>query len=233
MTKSKLERFAQMDTFSNVVQLPFTDVYGKDYKLKGKWKSDFFGNNHPLVLELGCGKGEYTVGLARRYPEKNFIGIDIKGARMWKGARAALNEELKNAAFVRTRIEFIQSVFDHDEVDEIWITFPDPQPKKRNKRLSSSRFLNSYKQFLKPDGIIHLKTDNKVLFEYTHALAIENKLPVIVASDNLYKHITEDPVLSIRTFYEQQFLDQGMNIHYLKFALTDSNQIREPVEYKE
>lgn len=233
MTKNKLERFAQMDTFSNVVQLPFNEVFGKDYELKGKWKSDFFGNGNHLVLELGCGKGEYTVGLARRYPEKNFIGIDIKGARMWKGARTALNEGLKNAAFVRTRIEFVQSVFDRNEVDEIWITFPDPQPKKRKKRLSSSRFLNSYKQFLKPGGIIHLKTDNRPLFEYTQAIALENNLPVLIASDNLYENITEDPVLSIRTFYEQQFLDQGMNIHYLKFVLTHLNEITEPVEYTE
>ncbi len=233
MTKSKLERFAQMETFSNVIQPSFEEVYGKDYDLKGKWKNSYFKNDHPLVLELGCGKGEYTVGLARMYPEKNFIGIDVKGARMWKGARAALNEELENVAFVRTRIEFIQSVFGRNEVDEIWLTFPDPQLKKRKKRLSSSRFLNSYSRFLTPGGIIHLKTDNKVLYEYTLAIAIENNLPVMIATENLYENVSDDPVLKIRTFYEQQFLDQGLKIHYLKFALPDSKPITEPVGYTE
>ena len=167
MTKRKLERFTEMAHFRNVLQPGFDEVFGRKHPIMGKWHDTFFGNDNPIVIELGCGKGEYTVGLAKKFPEKNFIGIDIKGSRMWRGAKSAIEENLKNTGFLRTRIEFINSFFDKDEVDEIWLTFPDPQPKKSNKRLSSCRFLNMYSNFLKQEGYIHLKTDSELLYSYT------------------------------------------------------------------
>jgi len=163
MTKRKLQRFAEMETFANVIQPEFEEVFGKDFRLKGLWNKCQFHNENPVVLELGCGKGEYATGLAKHFPDKNFIGVDIKGSRMWRGATTALGEQLHNVMFLRTRIEMIGSFFGPDEVDEIWLTFPDPQLKKARKRLTSSRFLNSYRTFLKKSGIIHLKTDNDVL----------------------------------------------------------------------
>ncbi len=215
-----------MKKFSNVLQPAFYEVFNKDYKLKGKWK-DLFGNDNPIILELGCGKGEYTVELARKFKQKNFIGIDIKGARIWKGAKRALDEKINNAVFLRTRIEFVSSFFDRNEVDEIWITFPDPQPKNKKKRLTSSRFLNLYGNFLKPGGPIHLKTDNALLYEYTFKILKYNGLEIEYYTDNLYDSVTDDEALSVRTFYEKKFLGQGMKIYYLKFRLDGNIQVKE------
>ncbi len=230
MVKKKMQRFADMDTFSNVVQPAFDEVFDKDYRFKGNWNRLFFNNSNPIVLELGCGKGEYTTGLARRFPNKNFIGIDIKGSRMWKGARAALAEHLDNVAFLRTHIEMIQSFFGKDEIEEIWITFPDPQLKKKRKRLTSARFLNTYNSFLRKRGLVHLKTDSTVLYQYTIDLARLNKLTVKINTRDLYHSGIDSDILGIQTFYERQFLDQGMKITYLCFELPDGKKIEEPAE---
>jgi tRNA (guanine-N7-)-methyltransferase len=230
MVKKKLQRFADMETFSNVVQPAFDEVFGKDYPLKGNWNHLFFKNDNPIVLELGCGKGEYTTGLARRFPKKNFIGIDIKGSRMWKGARTALGEHLDNVAFLRTHIEMIRSFFGKNEIEEIWITFPDPQLKKKRKRLTSARFLNTYGGFLKKGGLVHLKTDSTVLYQYTIDLARFNQLPVKINTRDLYHSGIDSDILGIQTFYERQFLDQGMKITYLCFELPDGKKIEEPAE---
>jgi tRNA (guanine-N7-)-methyltransferase len=230
MTKRKLERFAEMASFRNVIQPGFSEVFRKDHPIKGKWRDVFFENDYPLVVELGCGKGEYTVGLANINRHKNFIGIDIKGARIWKGAKTAMESNLKNAMFLRTRIEFISSFFDKDEVDEIWLTFPDPQPRKRRKRLSSSMFLNQYKSFLKPDGFLHLKTDSHLLYQYTFSLATHNNLCVDLATDDLYHSDFISDELQIRTFYEKGYLEQGLRIYYMKFKLSDCEIIKEPPE---
>jgi tRNA (guanine-N7-)-methyltransferase len=230
MVKSKLQRFAEMETFSNVIQPPFEEIFGKDFYLKGKWNEMVFRNENPIVLELGCGKGEYTTGMAARFPEKNFIGIDIKGARMWPGAKQSLQNNLNNVRFLRTRIEFIQSFFKTGEVSEIWITFPDPQLKERRakKRLTGSIFLNGYRRFLKEDGVVHLKTDNLFLHQYTLKLIRENKLKLIEATDDLYNSQLSDEIRSIRTYYESRFLEQGMKITYLKFLLKGDKEIAEP-----
>ena len=230
MGKNKLERFEEMKGFDHVVQPSFNEVFNTDYSLKGKWNKDFFKKNQPITLELGCGKGEYTVGLAERYPDRNFLGVDIKGARIWRGAKQAAERNLSNVGFLRTRIELINSFFAKDEISEIWITFPDPQLKKRRnkKRLTGSRFLNAYKKFLKPEGIVHLKTDNLVLYEYTSELVKYNNLKVLASTDNLYNSEFADDILGIKTFYEQQFLDQGLSITYIKFQLLNSKAIEEP-----
>lgn len=227
MVKKKLQRFAEMETFPNVIQPAFDEVFGKDYHLKGNWNRKFFKNENPVVLELGCGKGEYTTGLARRFPQKNFIGIDIKGSRMWKGARTALAGHLENVAFLRTHIEMISSFFGADEIDEIWITFPDPQLKKKRKRLTSSRFLNTYGSFLKKRGLIHLKTDNTVLYQYTLDLARFNELPVNINTRDLYHSGIDSDILGIQTFYERQFLDKGMKITYLCFELINGKKVED------
>lgn len=219
-----------MNTFTNVVQPAFETVFKKDYVLKGKWSEELFQNSNPITLELGCGKGEYTLGMARLFPERNFIGIDIKGARIWKGAKRALQEDLLNVAFIRTRIDFITSFFAEDEIEEIWITFPDPQLKKDLKKLTSSRFLNRYNQFIISGGTINLKTDSKELYEYTSALVKYNKLTVEAKTDNLYQSELNNEILSIRTFYENMWLDEGLQIHYLKFKLENNNAIEEPPE---
>jgi tRNA (guanine-N7-)-methyltransferase len=228
VAKRKLARFAEMNTFNHVVQAEFSEVFEKDYKLKGNWNKDFFNNNNPIVLELGCGKGEYTVGLARQNPQMNFIGVDIKGARMWRGAKTALDEGMKNVGFVRTRIDLINSFFAQAEISEVWITFPDPQPKKHYKRLTSTRFLGYYQKFLKNNGIIHLKTDSKELHDYTKALVELNKLETEVCTDNLYDSNFVDQTLSIKTFYEQQFLQKGKPITYIKFKLDIHKTLEEP-----
>ena len=231
MAKHKLERFAQMATFENVVQPELEEVLNKDYKLKGNWKATFFKNNNPIVLELGCGKGEYTVGQAQRNPNKNFIGIDIKGARMWRGASFSLQNGIKNAGFLRTHIEHIASFFAPGEVSEIWITFPDPQEKRirAKKRLTSSGFLALYKKFIEPSGLIHLKTDNSLLYEYTCQLASHNGLDVKISTNDLYNSgIDDEALLSIQTFYESGFLAQGIAIKYLKFTLDGHETFQEP-----
>ncbi|MHC1703714.1 MAG: tRNA (guanosine(46)-N7)-methyltransferase TrmB [Tenuifilaceae bacterium] len=230
MAKNKLQRFAENETFPNLIQPPFSEVFKKDYHLKGKWNKSFFKNSNPIVLELGCGKGEYTVGLAKLYPEKNFIGIDIKGARLWRGAKTAHESMMNNVAFVRTRIEHITSFFANDEVSEIWITFPDPQPKriKTTKRLSSSVFLNFYKTFIKPNGLVHLKTDSIDLHRYSRSVIELNKLKVHHCTEDLYKTEKDDPILSIKTFYEEQYLEQGLPITYLCFELSNEKPLIEP-----
>jgi tRNA (guanine-N7-)-methyltransferase len=230
MTKKKLQRFAEMETFSNVIQPGFEEVFRKDFHLKGLWNHRWFRNGNPVVLELGCGKGEYTVGLARRFPGKNFMGVDIKGSRMWKGACTALQEKLGNAMFLRTHIELINSFFGPGEVDEIWLMFPDPQLKKKRKRLTSSRFLNNYTRFLKNNGKIHLKTDNDVLYRYTLDLATFNGFRIRFQTDDLYNSGFSNDILDIKTFYEQQFLDKGMKINYLCFELPHEKAIKEPAD---
>ena len=232
MSKGKLEKFREMSAFPNVLQPPFEDVFKRDFHLKGKWGSIFFGNDHPITIELGCGKGEYTVELAKKFPEYNFIGVDIKGARIWKGAKTALNEKISNAGFLRTRIDFIESFFAKNEIKEIWITFPDPQLKKSLKRLTSSRFLTRYQHFLIDRGLIHLKTDNPELFHYTKALAEFNGLPIEFATEDLYHTESTDEILSIRTFYETMWIEAGLPIHYLKFRLYSRMILNEPPDEK-
>lgn len=230
MTKKKMQRFAEMETFVNVIQPPFDEIFQRDHHLKGCWKPKAFGNPHPLVLELGCGKGEYTLGLARRFQTKNFIGVDIKGARIWLGARTALEENIPNVMFLRTHIEQINSFFDTDEADELWITFPDPQLKKRRKRLTSPRFLLQYMRFLKNNGLVHLKTDNPVLYDYTLELARINNFTVHYNTDDLYHSDLNGAVKEIQTYYEQQFLAQEMTIKYLCFELPHKTTLDEPEE---
>jgi len=227
VSKNKLAKFEEMKTFEHVVQAPYHAVGHNDFHLKGEWASRFFKNENPIVLELGCGKGEYTVELAGRFPEKNFIGVDIKGARLWKGAKIALQKELKNVAFLRVNIEIIGQFFGTDEVDEIWLTFPDPQTKKHRKRLTSTTFLNKYKNFLKKDGIIHLKTDSNFQYTYTSALAHKNNFEILAETDNLYDSAVLNETLQIKTFYEKQWLSRGINIKYLAFQLNDA-ELEEP-----
>jgi len=228
--KKKLFRFAEMETFDHVIQASFDEVFQKDYKLKGNWNTEFFKNPNPIILELGCGKGEYTVGLAKLNSNINYVGIDIKGARMWRGARTAKDDNMNNVAFIRTRIDLINSFFAPEEISEIWITFPDPQPKKSHKRLTSSRFLGYYQKFVKNDGIINLKTDSAELYAYTKEVIALNQLEIIADTADLYRSSIVDEVLSIRTFYEQQFLDKGKPITYLRFKLKSDIQLEEPKE---
>ena len=228
MGKGKLAKFADMAAYPHVFEYPCSVVDEVNFEMKGNWKRDFFKNDNPIVLELGCGRGEYTVGLARRYPEKNFIGVDIKGARMWTGATDALNEGLKNVAFLRTNIEIIDRFFAAGEVDEIWLTFSDPQMKKVTKRLTSTFFMNRYRRFLVPDGLIHVKTDSNFMFTYTKYMVEENKLPVVISTDDLYHSGMDDDILSIRTYYEQQWLSRGITIKYICFHLPQEGELVEP-----
>lgn len=226
MGKNKLARFTELGSFDKVIQPKISDVTTEDHPLKGRWNKELFKNDHPVILELGCGKGEYTVGLATRFPGNNYIGIDIKGARMWRGAKTANDLKLNNVSFLRTRIEFINSFFSHDEVDEIWITFPDPHPGGRNsdKRLTSPRFLNIYRLFMKNKGLVHLKTDNIEIYNYTKKIVENNTIEMVCATNDLYSRnfgadIISDDILSIRTHYEKIFLEEGLKINYLSFML--------------
>lgn len=228
MGKNKLKKFAEMETFDNVFQYPFAVVERDGFPLKGRWKSDFFNNDNPIVLELGCGKGEYAVGLARRFPDKNYIGVDIKGARMWTGAKVAVKEGISNVAFLRTNIELIDRFFEAGEVSEIWITFPDPQMKKVRKRLTSTRFLDLYRNILIDNGIVHLKTDSPFLYTYTDALVKLNAFSTEVNTADLYNSDIVDDILEIKTFYEQQWLDRGLSIKYIKFHLDHTTALQEP-----
>lgn len=229
MGKNKLRKWAEMEDYAHVIQPRFEDVFKKDHELKGKWKEDFFGNDNPLILELGCGKGEYTIGMARRFPGKNFLGIDIKGARIWRGAKTASMDSIGNVGFIRTRVELIESFFGRDEVDEIWITFPDPQLKKRRnkKRLTGARFINLYSSFLKEKGLIHLKTDSRELYDYTMRLIKENDMEILSNTSNLHAEKDVDDILTIRTHYEQIFLDAGKNITYIRFRPPADKQVTE------
>ena len=217
-----------MAEYPHVFEYPYSVADEVPFEMKGHWGRDFFKNDNPIVLELGCGRGEYTVGLARRYPDKNFIGVDIKGARMWTGATDALREGLANVAFLRTNIEIIDRFFGQNEVCEIWLTFSDPQMKKATKRLTSTYFMNRYRKFLVPDGLVHLKTDSNFMFTYTKCMVEENRLPVEFVTDDLYHSGISDDILSIRTYYEQQWLDRGLNIKYIRFRLPQEGELREP-----
>jgi tRNA (guanine-N7-)-methyltransferase len=216
----KLEKFADFNSFSNCFWLPY-EKKDQGLALRGKWRSDYFKNNNPIIVELGCGRGEYTIGLAQKHPEKNFIGVDIKGNRIWTGAKYALDNNLKNVAFIRVMIDFIEHCFAAEEVDEIWITFPDPQPNKprERKRLTSPRFLNNYFKFLKKDGLIHLKTDSTFFYEYTLDVVKEMKLQLLHATSDLY---TYNPaglaeLTEIQTYYEKMFSEKGEKIKYCCF----------------
>lgn len=229
MSKGKLAKFAAMESFSNVFQYPYSVVENVAFDMKGHWRKEYFKNDNPIVLELGCGKGEYTVGLAKLFPDVNFIGVDIKGARMYTGAKQALEEHLDNVAFLRTNIEVIDRFFSQDEVQEIWLTFSDPQMKNRRKRLMGTMFLNRYRHFLVDGGIVHLKTDSNFLFTYTTYLVEKNNLPVLFRTEDLYhSEIPDEKILSIQTYYESMWIERGLNIKYMKFRLTRDGELEEP-----
>lgn len=214
MGKDKLRKFAEVATFENVIQLDA----GKEYK--GKWAEKQFGNTNPVVLELACGKGEYTVNLARLFPEKNFIGIDFKGNRIWRGAKTALEDGIKNVAFLRIQIETLLEHFAENEIDEIWITFPDPQPQdsREKKRLTGPKFLDRYKIVMKPEGMMNLKTDNDGFYAYTlEQIALQN-LKKYKETTDLYRSDLVDHVLSIKTYYEKKYLADDKNINYVKWS---------------
>ena len=229
MGKNKLAKFADMEEFPHVFQVSSHALReGQAFEMKGKWNELFFKNNNPIVLELGCGKGEYTVGLGQLYPDKNFVGVDIKGARIWSGAKESFQKGMTNVAFLRTNIEMIYHFFAENEVSEIWLTFPDPQMKKVTKRLTATNFMKSYQQFLKPDGLVHLKTDSNFMFTYTCEMVKSNQYPVIFSSDDLYASSLNDPILSIKTYYEQQWLERGLTIKYIQFVLEKRENFIEP-----
>ena len=221
-SKNKLKRFKENETFVNVFQPTREEVVSDSFTLKGKWNSDFFKNDNPIVLELGCGKGEYSVGLAQLNPNKNFIGIDVKGARFWRGAKTAVDTGMNNVAFIRTQIELINHIFAENEVSEIWITFPDPQIKyKRTKhRMTNSEFLQNYKKVLKQDGLMHLKTDSEFMHGYTLGLLHGEGHEVIYANHNIYKNEgAPAEVTGIQTFYENQYLEVNKAITYIQFKI--------------
>ncbi|MEG1022060.1 MAG: tRNA (guanosine(46)-N7)-methyltransferase TrmB [Myroides sp.] len=221
-SKNKLRRFRENETFSNVYQPSREDVLNNTFSLKGNWNKEVFKNDNPIVLELGCGKGEYSVELARRYPNINFIGVDIKGSRFWRGAKTAVEENIPNVAFLRTQIELIENCFGTNEVDEIWITFPDPQIKyKRTKhRLTNAEFLARYKNILKPEGIVNLKTDSEFMHGYTLGLLHGAGHKVLYANHNVYRNEgAPEVVTAIQTFYESQYLEQNKPITYIKFQI--------------
>jgi tRNA (guanine-N7-)-methyltransferase len=239
----KLKKFAENETFRCLLQPDASAILDKepgskalrlkDHAIKGRWGADMFGNDHPIVLELGCGKGDYTIALAQRHPEMNFIGVDIKGARLWKGAKFATENALPNVAFLRTRIEFIGAFFGPAEVAQIWLTFSDPQLRgSENSRLSSPLFLERYRQMMAPGGIVHLKTDSRYLYEYTRAVCQVNALPVVAACEDVYGTGTPLPaeVREVQTFYEKMFLEMGLPITYLAFTLEHAGAFAFPGE---
>lgn len=241
MSKGKLKKFAEMETFKNVFQYPYGVISEVPFEMRGYWREQYFHNDNPIVLELGCGKGEYTVGLARVYPNINFIGVDIKGARIYTGAKQALEEGLDNVAFLRTSIEIIDRFFSEDEVQEIWLTFSDPQMKNVHKRLTSTFFMNRYRRFLIDGGIVHLKTDSNFLFTYTTYMVNMNQLPVLFRTEDLYGNelsegrVAENQmdektreILGIHTYYENQWIERGLNIKYMKFQLPREGELVEP-----
>lgn len=231
MSKGKLEKFAEMETFENVFQYPYSVISNVPFEKRGHWCDCVFLNQNPITLELGCGKGEYTVELARLFPDRNFIGVDIKGARMYTGAKQALEEGLSNVAFLRTNIEIIDRFFDANEVEEIWLTFSDPQMKNPKKRLTSTYFMERYRRFLTDNGIVHLKTDSNFLYTYTKYMTSHNGLPVIFSTEDLYHdhNIDDDTkrILSIQTYYEQQWIARGIDIKYMRFLLPKEGALEE------
>ena len=259
MSKGKLQKFAEMETFKNVFQYPFSVIEQVPFEMKGRWREEYFHNDRPIVLELGCGKGEYTVGLAKLFPDMNFIGVDIKGARMHKGAKEALDEGLANVAFLRTNIEIIDRFFGEDEVQEIWLTFSDPQMKNPHKRLSSTFFMERYRRFLTDGGLVHLKTDSNFLFTYTTYMVERNRLPLLFRTEDLYHdkrlrlsadhtrfffcganepeekeqqtfagEAEENILPNFQTYYESQWIERGLNIKYMRFALPREGRLEEP-----
>ena len=239
MGKGKLAKFADMASYENVFQYPYSVVEHVPFGMQGHWREQYFHNQNPIVLELGCGKGEYTVELAKLYPDVNFIGVDIKGARMWTGATQALKEGLKNVAFLRTNIEIIERFFAEDEVQEIWLTFSDPQMKNPRKRLTSTYFMERYRKFLVDGGIIHLKTDSNFLFTYTTYMVERNHLPLLIRTEDLYhleipKQDLGSPsqispeLLTIQTYYESMWIARGLNIKYMKWLLPRTGALEEP-----
>ena len=221
-SKNKLKRFKENETFSNVFQPMREELVDSQYEFKGEWNASVFKNDNPLILELGCGRGEYTVELAKKFPNKNFIGIDIKGARFWRGAKTAIEDHIPNVAFIRTQIELVDFVFAENEVDEIWITFPDPQIKyKRTKhRMTNSQFLKRYKTILKPEGVVNLKTDSEFMHGYTLGLLQGEGHEVLYANHNVYKQEgSPEEVTSIQTYYESQYLEQNKPITYIRFKI--------------
>ena len=228
MGKGKLAKFADMREYPHVFEYPYSVVDDVPFEMKGHWGESFFKNDRPIVLELGCGRGEYTVGLGRLFPEKNFIGVDIKGARMWTGATESLQAGMTNVAFLRTQIEIIDRFFAEGEISEIWLTFSDPQMKKATKRLTSTYFMERYRRFLTDRGLVHLKTDSNFMFTYTKYMIEHNHLPVEVMTEDLYHSGMADEILSIRTYYEQQWLDRGLDIKYIRFRLPHEGMLAEP-----
>ena len=219
-----MQKFEENKSFDNLFQYSYERIMAEGFPLQGRWRSDFFHNDNPIVLELGCGKGEYTVGLARAHRDINYIGIDIKGARMWRGLTQAKEEGLNNVAFIRARIDQIEHFFAPNEVDEIWVTFPDPHPgegeRNARHRLTSPEFLERYRKIVKPEGILNLKTDSPIMYEFTlHDVIEKQGLPLLYATDDLYANTDDLEVKTIRTFYEQMWLDQGLTIKYLKFGI--------------
>lgn len=214
MAKTKLKHFAELLTFPNVFQLA--------KEMKGKWNKDYFKNERTITLELGCGRGEYTLGMAAIFPERNFIGVDIKGARLWRGGKTALEKQMSNVAFLRTQIDHLTEYFEPGEAQELWITFPDPYPRKSDakRRLTSPKYLEVYKQVLQPGGMIHLKTDDGNFYEYTLQIINEQRLNLIAGTEDLYSSGMTDEILSLKTYYEKIHLSEGKKIKYARFSLT-------------
>jgi len=225
MAKNKLQKFEDVDRFSNVFE--YTDFDEAKSKPKGQWHNKIFKNDNPIVLELACGKGEYTINLARKFPDKNFVGIDKKGWRIWTGAKKALDEPLSNVHFIRMFIDHLTDYFEKDEVDEIWITFPDPylRDSQSSKRLTSPKFLNIYSKILAPDATIHLKTDSDELYDFTLETIAEESCNIIDRVDDVYAERPDDPILTIKTFYEKMHLEKGKTIHYIAFRLDSESDI--------
>lgn len=220
MGKDKLKRFAENENFPNLIQPKFS-YPPADHPLKGKWRKDFFNNGNPIIVELGCGRGEYAVNLAQKFPHKNFIGIDWKGARLWRGAKTGVEEKITNLGFARIQIQDCVALFGPDEINEIWITFPDPnlEESRAKKRLTSPRYLDRYRQFMTADGIVHLKTDSRPFYDYTLEIIAEQKLEIIKQTNDLYSSEILDDILSIKTTYEKMWLKDGLKICYVQFKL--------------
>ncbi len=224
MPKNKRKKFAEMAHFKNVFQPPVLDIMSNDFVLKGYWNEKFFKNNNNITLELACGRGEYSIALARKFPNRNFIGIDFKGARLYQGAKIALDEGLHNVAFVRTRIEFVHRFFKENEIEEIWIIYPDPQPKKERKRLTSPRFLKLFGQIMKPNSLIHLKTDNEELFDYTLEIIQKQNCRTVFATRDLYQsEMKYKDIAMVKTYYETLFENAGQRAKYICFSLQNGH----------